>query len=296
MNQESEQYLSKRSIQKVFKDSGFAIRKRWGQNFLIDQNTIEKITNRILSFHADTILEIGPGLGAITTGLLDSGKSVVVIERDPFLAKLLLQKKETLEQSKNASSGRLIVLEGDAREFLAYPERLYEKCADEKCEKRVRLISGNLPYYITTELIIGALNMNDLYGGVFLVQKEFAQRVTANSAISSITVFLNNFGSWTEDFSVSGSCFYPEPDVQSSLLIFRPHPEGQRVSREVLQKLLRMSYRGKRKKIRNSWRMGDSLMDPAFLEAQASSIGLDTDLRPEMWNIEDYYKLCNLLI
>ncbi len=265
-------YLSPVRIREVYRDLPFAVRKRWGQNFLIDPNQIRMVVDQITKIPGD-ILEIGPGLGALTHEILQRDRTVRSIELDPFLCDLL--------ERELASEKRFTLVRGDAREkMVEFPG--------------TAIVCGNLPYYITSELILGASRMPGVRLGVFITQLEFARRAAASDADSSITVFLLNLGGWKMTQTVPSGCFYPEPAVKSAVLVFTPFDSGPQCSPDILERILRMSFRSRRKKISNSWKTSD---DPwrEKLELSAKMIELNTDLRPEEIPVETYFILTDTL-
>jgi len=274
-------YYSKNSIKNLYSGTDFGIRKKWGQNFLIDPNHTDKISS-LLTEKDIPVIEIGPGLGTLTWSLLARNYKVYSIEIDPFLSSVL---KELLKYNN-----KFELWEGDALKYLAEDESEILR----RVQSDSYIFAGNLPYYITTDLLISMARKKHWKEGVFLVQKEYAQRVTKQGAESSIAVYLNNFADWKYSHTVPPGVFFPVPSVDSAVLYAKPR-ENQ-VNPEVLEKLLRVSYRGKRKKIINSWKncgLEDSELDR--LTAGSHSLGLSIDKRPEEWEPGDYYALTEYL-
>jgi len=268
-------HLTPTELRELFASSGVAIRKRWGQNFLIDPNLIEKIGRLILSGCDGSILEIGPGPGTLTSLLLAAGRTVHAIEIDPFLCTYLRERFErypTFHLHESDARKLLATINGDGEEAI-----------------RAGCLCGNLPYNITTDLLTAACRIPSVTRGFFLVQKEYAVRVTRSIAESSITVFLQNFGTWKIALHLPPDVFYPRPKVHSSLLEFVPH--AMKADPAVLEKILRMSFRGKRKKIVNSWSSGDPLLPVERLIEASGAIGLDTTKRADELAIQTYYDL-----
>jgi 16S rRNA (adenine1518-N6/adenine1519-N6)-dimethyltransferase len=248
------------------------VRKRWGQNFLIDPNQIAAITRFILEVQGP-IIEIGPGLGALTHRLLESSRQVTALELDPFLCELL-------ERELSGYEG-FTLIPGDAREYL-------------KKSPSASVVCGNLPYYITTELVLGASRIQGIERGVFLTQLEFAKRATAKNSESSITVFLKNLGEWSHEITIPPGSFYPEPGVKSGLMVFEPHKGGPRCNPDVLERVLRMSFRTKRKKIVNSWKTSPDAL-AVEMKNIAEVLGVDTSLRAEELSFDTYFMMADHL-
>jgi 16S rRNA (adenine1518-N6/adenine1519-N6)-dimethyltransferase len=267
-------YYSRDRIQSDLRRYGGAIRKSKGQNFLIDPSTIDRLVrpvlDAVLSSSSPSLIEIGPGLGALTHRLIEH-VPVTALELDPLLAKLLRQQFEGQEN--------FTLIEGDARRTLA--------------GLTAPVLCGNLPYYITTELILESLSVPGVQHLFFLVQTEFARRACARTAESSFTVYLRNFGEGKLLERVPATCFFPVPSVESSFITIARYEE--RAPAAILEKLLRMSYRGKRKKIRNSWRAGEALLPVELLEDLGPAAGVDCEKRAEEIDIEAYHSLARLI-
>lgn len=267
-------YYSRDRIQSDLRELGGAIRKSMGQNFLIDPNTIDRLVRPVqeaLQICSEpSVIEIGPGLGALTHRLIEYAP-VTALELDPMLATLLRRQFE--------GQANFTLIEGDARRTLA--------------GLTAPVLCGNLPYYITTELILESLSVPGVLHLFFLVQTEFAKRACAKTAESSFTVFLRNFGEVKLLERVPASCFFPVPSVESSFFTVQLYEE--RAPAAILEKLLRMSYRSKRKKIRNSWRVGEALLPVETVEDLAPAAGIDAEKRPEEIAIEAYHTLARMI-
>lgn len=268
-------YYSPREIKNLFNLEGFSIRKKWGQNFLIDPNLSVKIARLVTQINPERILEIGPGLGVLSNNYMSGGAELTAVELDPFLFKIVG------EQFKNKSNFHPI--HGDARDYLEENTASFD------------VVTGNLPYYITSDLLILCVRVPGVKRGVFLVQKEYAERIIRSDAASSINVYLNNFGSWKEEFRLGPDCFYPKPSIDSSVISFHPY-SSPLCSPELLESLLRMTFRGKRKKIRNAWKMKGGLLEFDTLVLAAEMSGLDLEMRPEAIPRSLYYSTVQKLM
>jgi len=214
-------------------------KKSLGQNFLVDNNIINKINSSINATPKDLIIEIGPGMGALTTVLKQKNAKIICYEIDtdmmPYLNKLVDEKTKVIYQD---------ILESNIKkdiENIAY-ENLY--------------IVGNLPYYITTSIIkyiIGLeLNVEEM---VFMVQEEVADRFTAlpnSKEYGSITLYLKYYFNVTKLFKVSKFCFNPVPKVESAIIKFTERNDRPEVNEEKYFKLLNDSFKMKRKTLRNN--------------------------------------------
>jgi 16S rRNA (adenine1518-N6/adenine1519-N6)-dimethyltransferase len=248
-------------------------RKRWGQNFLINKDALNSIYSSIpwnSLDKNDLIIEIGAGLGNLSSTFHSISQKKVLLEIDPSLI-----------QHLSSNFPDATVIEGDAcSTILSFKDQ------------SVYLV-GNLPYQITSELIELSLEtMVRSKGFVYLVQKEFASRL---QEISSISVFIRLFGS-IESLTVFGpSLFYPQPRIHSQLIRFTPkHPnlfsldEIHRSS-----KVLRAWFWGKRKRIDSSTKESPFLKDDPILQLKVKTsleaVGISGGIRPDNLSFEDYH-------
>lgn len=242
-------YFSISRIKSFLSEKNASPLKKWGQNFLIDPNTIDFIISSIQNHSAekaDTLIEIGPGLGALTHRLSEFGKPLLVYEIDPIYV-------SNLKEAEYIRQENLSIIEGDVlKTFSSTNNSIY--------------LIGNLPYYITSDIIIHCLkSINSLSGMFFMVQKEFAERICKE--ISSLSIFASIFGKFEFVRTVSPGCFYPKPEASSALIKFTPHPEPicglAKISTAEL--FLKSVFWGKRKTIQKS------ISDSPFLLSETSS-------------------------
>ncbi|MCG6166679.1 16S rRNA (adenine(1518)-N(6)/adenine(1519)-N(6))-dimethyltransferase RsmA [Leptospira sanjuanensis] len=277
-------------IRKFLESKSSAPLKKWGQNFLIDPNAIQAILSCLSSdlvARIDRILEIGPGLGAISHGLLEFQKPVTLFEIDPVYASWL---REYLPEFE--------LREGDALDFL--PEFSRESV----------YLFGNLPYYISSELTLSAVkNLKGLKGAAFLVQKEFAKRISNEP--SSIRFYLSAYGNWSLKKDIKAGAFYPRPNVDSSILEFKaasvfPNEFGF----IALECLCRTAFWGKRKKLASSFRdapiasLPNEVHTSKFFSEESFRLecfqalekaGIDLDKRPEELQAREFHKAAEFL-
>lgn len=233
-------YFRPTEIKKILNEYGASPRKFWGQNYLIDRNIIEAIfldiPNQIPS-STKMLAEIGIGLGALTHKILELEQPTLLFEIDPISCRIY---KDGL--GKDYPDVELI--EGDCRDHL---QALAGKSA---------FIFGNLPYYITSEIITDCLEkIPDMTGFLFLVQKEFADRILQE--VSSLSIFIQGFGEVSKYRSIKKGSFYPSPKIDSTLLLFQSHTNRKFITPRqisIFSSLLRASFWGKRKKLSTSIR------------------------------------------
>ena len=214
-------------------------KKSLGQNFLIDNNIINKINDSINATSEDLIIEIGPGMGALTKVLKSKNANVFCYEIDtdmiPYLNKLIDSKTKVIYKD---------ILTANIKE-------------DIKDIKYNRLfIVGNLPYYITTSIIKFLINENlSIYEMIFMVQEEVADRFTAtygNKEYGSITLFLKYHFNLEKLFRVSKNCFNPVPKVESAIIKFSERVEKLNVDKEKYFEIINESFKMKRKTLKNN--------------------------------------------
>ena len=252
---------------------GHVARKRFGQNFLVDNGIIAAIVSAIDPQRGDTVVEIGPGLGAITEPLLARLDLLHVVEIDrDLIARLKKQHPPT----------RMTIHEGDALAF------------DFASIGRDLRLVGNLPYNISTPLLF---HLADYVGIVrdmhFMLQKEVVERMVAvpgESDFSRISVMLQYRFHLEWLIDVPPESFEPPPKVQSAVvrLIPRDVSELQAKSQEKLSQVVQTAFSQRRKMLRNT--LKGTLSDAGFAE-----LGIDPTRRAEDIPVEDYVRIANYL-
>ena len=245
-------------------------KKRFGQNFLQDENILNKIVKEINPKQDDHIIEIGPGYGALTQKLLSATENLAAIEIDDELAKDL---KEKFPQLKLINE-----------DFLETDLAILTSKG-----KRLRII-GNIPYNITSPILFKLIENNKLVkDAVFMVQLEVAKRMTADRGTKDygiLAVVLKYFAETELCFKISPNVFYPKPKVFSALVhikfkILTQPVEEQRKFIEIVKAAF-----GNRRKI-----LKNSLSNSIFHEIDFSNSGIDLWLRAENLSVDDFIKL-----
>ena len=207
------------------------IKKSWGQNFLTDKNTINKIIEIINPKIDDNILEIGPGKGALTIPLSKLVSKINAIEIDPLLFEFLENKKIT-----NLSLINNDILNVDLHKY-----------------KNSTKIIGNLPYYITSPIIFKTLENKYLKKMIFMVQKEVAERIFSkpnSKNYSRISVMIQTFCNIDLKYNISKNVFYPKPKVDSCIIKLKK--KGTNLDLKEYAIFIKAAFRQKRKKIKNN--------------------------------------------
>jgi 16S rRNA (adenine1518-N6/adenine1519-N6)-dimethyltransferase len=279
----------KEELGKVYRPSDLlAFLKEWdlhakkglSQNFLIDGNIIQKIVSTAQVQSQDFVVEIGPGPGALTSALLDTGAKVLAIELDPIFAKAL--------NRLQTPDGRLTVIQED---ILKFPLIDFLRSKGEKCK-----VVANLPYHITTPILTLLLPLFDLVSSLTLmVQKEFALRMVANKGTpeySSFTVFLQFYGTIIKSFDVKPNSFYPRPKVHSSVVHCKLHPPLLENQEEKFFQLTRTAFGQRRKMLRSSLK---DLYSSEKVEQALHHMGHPRTERPEQLSVDEFISLYEAL-
>ncbi len=250
--------------------------KRFGQNFLQDQNILRKIVDEIDPKEEDLMLEIGPGHGSLTEKILERNKNLVAVEID---------KRVTEELGNRYPSLKII-----QADFLKI--NLNEFNASDNNKLRV---FGNIPYYITSPILFKLFENNLLIqDAVFMVQLEVAKRITAkmdSEDYGILSVLINYFGEAKLAFKVSPNVFYPKPKVFSAVvhIYFNKSRKDQNFNK-VFTLIVKSAFGNRRKTLKNS------LSNGIFAAIDFSKSGVDLSLRAEKLEVNDFIKLTDFAI
>ncbi len=249
-------------------------KKSLGQNFLIDKNIIDKIAD-IVEIKNESILEVGPGTGNLTSSLLKKKpKKLFVVEKDDQLAKRL----------EESFSKEITIINKD---ILNLNENLLSR--DEL------IVFGNLPYNISTEILCKwILNLNDkkiwFKSLILMFQKEVADRIISNfnsSDYGRLSILTNWKLNVKKIFDIKPNSFSPKPKIDSTLLFFTPKNEFQKLKNPfVLEKITRIFFSHRRKMIKKPF---NQLFSNNL--RLRSKLNIDLNLRPQNLSFETYYKL-----
>lgn len=252
-------------------------RKRFGQHFLHDQHIIARIVQTIAPTSDNHIVEIGPGLGALTTHILPIVKKMDVVELDRDVIPELLAACEAL--------GELTVHQTDALKF--------DFAALVTPTKKLRIV-GNLPYNISTPLLFHLLKqaevIQDMY---FMLQKEVVDRICANPGDANygrLSVMMQYHCTVQHLFSVKPGAFNPPPKVDSAIIQLVPHAKipFQAKDTKLFADIVRTAFNQRRKTLRNCLR--------SFISVeQLTELNILPTQRPEELAVEDYVKIANTL-
>lgn len=256
-------------------------KKFLGQHFLIDKNIQRKIIISSQITDKDTVLEIGPGLGALTEEICKQAKFVYAIEKDSHLYNLL---KERLKSFKN-----LKIINSDILNF-SLPTRDFPS--------KLKLI-GNLPYYLSTSFLKYLIKNRKYIDSAYVsLQKEFAQRIIATPGgkeYGALTIFINSYTNPEILFTIKRTCFYPSPKVDSYFMKFvmLNKPKVMEEDKEKFFSLVQFAFQRRRKTILNS--LLAKFPDREKIKEILQRLSIDYRRRPETLSIDDFLNLNKFL-
>lgn len=269
------------TIREIREKYGFKLTKSLGQNFLTDKFVIEDIIDGSDISEEDLVIEIGPGIGVITYEAAQIAKKVIAVEIDKNLIPIL---KETLGEFDNVEVVNKDILKTDVNELIGD-------------EKRVKII-GNLPYYITTPIIMKLLEDKVNADSItIMMQKEVADRIKAKpgtKAYGALSIAVQYYCSIEKVTDVPRTSFVPNPNVDSEVLklnILKEKPVKV-MDEELFFKVVRASFNMRRKTLNNSL-MGVEGIDKETVKLALEASGIDSIRRGETLSIEEFARLAD---
>ena len=256
-----------------FSDKGGYPSKSLGQNFIKDPRVIDRIAETAVLSSQDEVLEIGPGLGALTSRLAQKTRKVIAIEKDKKLIEYL---RDNFSEYPNVEMIHQDALKADFRD-------LYKG-------SKLKVIS-NLPYSVSSPILFKLLEARDCFSTlVLMLQLEVGQRITAgpgNKTYGSISVLLQTYMDVTSEFRVSPASFWPKPKVDSLVLKLVPfeNPIVEVTDEKLFEKVVRASFSSRRKMIGNSL---TSIMSKESATKCLELAGIDTKRRAETLTIQEF--------
>ncbi len=267
----------------------FAFQKKFGQNFLIDTHVLDKIISAAEITKDDLVVEIGPGIGTMTQYLACAAREVVAIEIDKMLIPIL---KETLADYDNVTVINEDVLKVDLN-----------KLAEEKNGGRPVKIVANLPYYITTPIIMGLFeNHVPLHSITVMVQKEVADRMRMGPGTKDYGALSLAVQYYAEPYLVANvpqNCFMPRPKIGSAVIRLTVHeqPPVTVKDEKLMFKLIRASFNQRRKTLANGLNNSPELNYSKEQIAEAiEKLGVSASVRGEALTLEQFAKLADILV
>ena len=242
-------------------------KKKFGQNFLVDHNVINQIISEIKFDASKTFLEIAPGKGALTRELIKKINPLTIIEIDVDMINIL----------KQINSTNLEIIQIDVLKL------------DEQFFNKFNIVIGNLPYYISSEIIFKLLPIKQITNMYFMFQREVADRLIAQIGTKDNSILTNlvNFYFDTEKLiDVNPNAFEPAPKVKSSFIKLTRHNKYNEFVYEQYKKIVKASFKFKRKNLKNN-------LKNILSEKDFDSLQLDPTSRAEDLSVEDFLKIVN---
>jgi len=271
----------------TIKKYDFAFQKKFGQNFLIDSHVLDKIIAAAGVTKEDVVLEIGPGFGTMTQYLAEAAKEVIAVEIDKTLIPIL---HETLADYDNVSIINEDILKVDIA-----------KLVEEKNGGKPIKVVANLPYYITTPIIMGLFESHvPLDNITVMVQKEVAQRMQAGPGTKDYGALSLAVQFYAEPYIVANvppNCFIPRPGVGSAVIRLTKwdNPPVAVKDEAFLFSLVRASFNQRRKTLQNSLVNGGINITKEQVVQALEQMGLSPTVRGEALTLEQFAQLSDLL-
>ena len=280
-------YLGTPSATKeIINKYSFAFQKKFGQNFLIDSNVLESIIRGAEITKDDFVLEIGPGIGTMTQYLCEAARQVVAVEIDKMLIPIL---EDTLSEYDIVEVINQDVLKVDIKSL-----------ADEKNNGKPIKVVANLPYYITTPIIMGLFESGVPIDSItIMVQKEVADRMQTGPGskdYGALSLAVQYYATAKVILNVSATCFMPRPNVDSAVIKLTRHkePTVNVADEKLMFKIIRASFNQRRKTLVNGLKNSPEL---SFSKEQIvkaiEKIGKPETIRGEALTLEEFAELAN---
>lgn len=273
----------------ILKKYNISANKSLGQNFLINDEVIEKIVDSAKITKQDLVVEIGPGLGTLTEKLLEKSKKVIAIELDKRMIQILNNRFYLYNNFELINED---ILKIDIKSKIKQEK-------ENSAIKNVKVVA-NLPYYITTPIIMKLLEDKlDIESITIMVQKEVAQRLVANPGeklSGAITYAVNFYSDVEEIVNVPNSSFIPEPEVESEVikLNIRNNPPIEVKNEELFFKIVKASFMQRRKTLINGL-TNSGIVSKEKLKGILQKLNIDEKVRGETLTMEQFAMICNEL-
>lgn len=277
----------KRTIE-VLQKYEFVFQKKFGQNFLIDTHVLDKIINAAEITKENFVLEIGPGIGTMTQYLACAAREVYAVEIDKALIPIL---EDTLQDYDNVTVLNEDILKVDIR-----------KLAEEHNQGKPIKVVANLPYYITTPIIMGLFEEHvPIESITVMVQKEVADRMQVGPGTKDYGALSLAVQYYAEPYIVANvppNCFMPRPKVGSAVIRLTRHKEAsvKTVDEKLMFRLIRASFNQRRKTLVNSLKNSPELsFSKEEIQAAIAACGFSEGVRGEALTLADFAALTNEL-
>lgn len=266
----------------------FMFQKKFGQNFLIDEHVLDKIIRAAEITKDDYVLEIGPGIGTMTQYLACAAREVTAVEIDRALIPIL---EDTLKEYDNVSIINEDILKVDIAAL-----------AKEKNGGRPIKVVANLPYYITTPIIMGLFESHvPLESITVMVQKEVADRMQVGPGTKDYGALSLAVQYYAEPYivaNVPSNCFMPRPAVGSAVIRLTRHqkPPVEVMDEKLMFRLIRASFNQRRKTLANGLKnSGELNLSKEVITAAIEKLGKGSSVRGEALDLEEFARLTNII-
>lgn len=257
--------------------------KSLGQNFLVSDEVVEGIVESANINKEDIIIEIGPGLGVLTNLLLEKSDDVIAVELDNRMVEII---SDRFKEKTNLTVIHEDILKVDLKELLNNRK---------KSENSKVKVVANLPYYISTPIIMKLLEQNQIIDEIIvMVQKEVGQRLTAKTGTrvaGAITYAVEFYSDATAIINVPKESFVPSPKVESVVIKLKIKKQTQDINKEMLFKVVKAAFSQRRKTLSNALVNG-GIVEKNKLEEVLEKAELEKNVRGENLTLEDFIKLC----
>lgn len=272
----------------ILKKHGIRPLKRLGQSFLVDNNITKKIVMISDIKSGDIVVEIGSGLGIMTAMIAQEAKRVIALEVDKYMVDIL---REELKNHPNVEIVQTDVLKYD-----------FSSVFTESPQKTLKII-GNIPYNISSQILFRLIQFRDYISSMVLMfQKEVAERIIAPPGTKEygiISVIVSMYTKPSLEVSVPGSCFYPKPNVDSSVLklTVREAPLFNIKNPDFFSKVVKTAFSKRRKTLLNNLKYSDLLKaSKKDITDILELLDIDSNRRGETLTVEEFGKLSNALL
>ncbi len=272
----------------VLQKYNFNFQKKFGQNFLIDTHVLEKIIESAQITKDDFVLEIGPGIGTMTQYLCESAREVAAVEIDKNLIPILA---DTLSEYDNVTVINEDILKVDINRLAA-----------EKNNGRPIKVVANLPYYITTPIIMGLFESHVPIDSItIMVQKEVADRMQVGPGTKdygALSLAVQYYAKPEIVANVPPNCFMPRPNVGSAVIRLTRHTEVpvQVEDEKLMFRLIRASFNQRRKTLVNGLNNSPEIhLSKELIQESIEELGVSATIRGEALSLEQFAQLSNII-
>lgn len=266
----------------------FNFQKKFGQNFLIDTHVLNKIVRAAGVGESDCVLEIGPGIGTLTQYLLEAAREVIAVEIDKTLIPIL---SDTLSAYDNITVINEDILKVDINKLVM-----------EKNNGKPVKIVANLPYYITTPIIMGLFEAHvPMESITVMVQKEVADRMQAGPGTKdygALSLAVQYYAKPYIAANVPPNCFIPRPNVGSAVICLTLHEEKpvKVYDEALLFKIIRASFNQRRKTLANGLNNNSEItLSKEVIQESIDELGVSATIRGEALTLEQFANLSNII-